>query len=189
MPSKSSAERGQEVATPKIEPYDATAIIALVPMKPHDLIGDVGCGDGRLTIPLARYAYGGKVYAFDSQQKTLDSVQERAKQARVGNIETVLSKEASLPLEDGKLDGVVVSGALNGASKNRGLFKELHRVLRKGGWSAVITASGQPAKGTGAAPAAEDKSAEVLDSALDAGFTKLTGRPLNGSYRLLVLRK
>jgi arsenite methyltransferase len=189
MPSKSSAERAHEGVSPKVEPYEATAIIALVPMKPHDIIGDIGCGDGRLTIPLARYAYGGRVYAFDSQQKSLDAVEERAKQARVGNIETVLSKESSLPLEDGTLDGVVVSGALNGASKNRGLFKELHRVLKKGGWSAVITATGQPLNGTGAAQSAEDKSVEVLDSALDAGFTKLTARPINPSYRLLVLRK
>ena len=189
MPAKSAAERAPETAAPKADFIDATALIALVPMRPYDAIGEFGCGQGHLTIPLARYAHSGRIYAIDSGQKALDTLQERAQQAHLSNIETVLSKESSVPLDDGKLDGAVVADMLCDANRPKSVLKEVHRLLRKGGWLAVIAWAKTEGKQNGTGPAPRKSPDEVLELAAETGFRKLSARPLNGERYLLVLRK
>ncbi len=164
---------------------DAAAFIALVPMRPYDVIGDVRSGHGNLTLPLARYAYGGKVYAIDTDQKALDAIAEKAKQARLGNIECLLSKESSVPLDDGTLDGAVVADALLGLSRPKPVIKEISRLLRKGGWLAVIAPIGSDQRGNGHRRTHE----EALELATEAGFKKTTARALTHELYLIVLTK
>jgi precorrin-6B methylase 2 len=187
MATKSATERSQDSGGGQKEPaVDAAAIVALVPMRPWDVIGDLGSESVQLTVQLARYAYGGKVYAVGPDQKHLDAVMERAAALRVGNVQQVASKETSVPLEDGGLDGVVIA-APGATARSKGVLKEAHRLMRKGGWLAAIISPRTDGRENGSAP---KKSAEaLLDAATEVGFKKVTSRPLNGHAHLLVLSK
>ncbi len=179
-----TVEKTQEPAAPKGDAIDPTGIVALIPMRPYDLIGDFACGNASLSLPLARYAYCGRVYAIDTHQDVLDTVKQKSQQARLGNVEPVLSKESSVPLADASLDGAMLASALSSASRPKSVLKETFRLLKKGGWAAVIDLTkgeGKDAPGK----AAQD----ILDIATEIGFKKVTLRPLNGTRYLLVLRK
>jgi ubiquinone/menaquinone biosynthesis C-methylase UbiE len=164
---------------------DAPGLVALIPMRPYDAIGDFACGNAHLTAPLARYAYWGKVYAIDTRQEALDNVMQQAQQARLGNIEPVLSsKESSVPLADAALDGAMLASVLGCSSRPKNVLKEAFRLLKKGGWAAVIEQMKGEGKDASGKPAAD-----ILQAATEIGFKKVTLRPLNGTRYLLVLRK
>ena len=74
-------------------------------------------GQGAQTVGMV--TYGGKLYAIDVQEGMLDILKTRAEKFRMKNVETVLSKESSIPLDDEIVDGAVLSGSLNEASRPR----------------------------------------------------------------------
>ena len=165
-------------------------IIALTPIRPYEEIGDIGCGPGYLTLPLAKHAYDGKVYAIDPRKEMLDIVRERVATARLGNVEFIHSKRIKVPLNDEVLDGSVVSDVVTAAARPRSLLKEVHRLLRGGGWLAIIdwispnNSDGSENVGDGRLPAER-----VADMASEIGFTKVTLRLVGGQRYLLLLRK
>ncbi|MSQ08500.1 MAG: class I SAM-dependent methyltransferase [Dehalococcoidia bacterium] len=185
MASKpASVEKIQEPVSVKSEALDPTGIVALIPMRPYDIIGDFSCGNASLTLPLARYAYWGRVYAIDTRQDVLDAVKGKSQLARLGNIEPLLSKEGSVPLGDASLDGAMLASALSSASRPKSVLKEAFRLLKKGGWAAVIELARAEGKDAPGKPAEA-----ILEIALEIGFKKVTLRPLNGTRYLLVLSK
>ena len=183
-------EAGKLLNPPLDEAIDPLQIIALTPIRPYEEIGDIGCGPGYLTLPLAKHAYDGKVYAIDPRKEMLDIVRQRVDSARLGNVDFVLSKRIKVPLNDDVLDGTVVSDVLTAAPRPRSLLKEVYRLLRGGGWLAIIdwispnNSDGSENVGDGRLPAER-----VADMASEIGFTKVTLRLVGGQRYLLLLRK
>ncbi|MFW6195381.1 MAG: class I SAM-dependent methyltransferase [Chloroflexota bacterium] len=139
MPQKFPVERAEELINPRAAAaYDPHQVIAGLPLRPFQNVADIGCGPGYLTIPLAKYLYDGKVYAVDVQQGMLDILNERVQQSRLSNVETVLSKENQIPLDDGAVDGVVLAHLMHEAESPNDLLNESKRVLARGGWIAVL---------------------------------------------------
>ena len=79
----------------------------------NDSVLDLGCGEGSITLPLARKVR--KVTGVDSSVKMLELLNERADDEGIDNVETILK-----PLEDitydevGPHDVVLASRSLNG---------------------------------------------------------------------------
>ncbi len=120
------------------EIIDPQTVFGLLPMRVYQHIADIGCGPGYFSIPLAKYAFDGKIYAVDVQQEMLDALDERRKEARLSNVETLLSNESKIPIDDDSLDGAILVNSLHEASRPADLLKETLRSLRKGGWAAII---------------------------------------------------
>ncbi len=183
-------EAGKLLNPPLDEAIDPLQIIALTPIRPYEEIGDIGCGPGYLTLPLAKHAYDGKVYAIDPRKEMLDIVRQRVDSARLGNVDFVLSKRIKVPLNDEVLDGSVVSDVVTAARRPRSLLKEVHRLLRGGGWLAIIdwinsnTSDGAENDDDRRLPAER-----VADMASEIGFTRVTLRLVGGQRYLLLLRK
>ena len=74
---------------------------------------DVGCGPGRVTIPLAR-AVGpdGEVLALDVQAAMLSRVADRAAKEGLANVRPIHSDVRSASIENGSLDAAVMVIAL-----------------------------------------------------------------------------
>ncbi len=117
---------------------DPQTIFGLLPMRVYQHIADIGCGPGYFSIPLAKYAFDGKIYAIDVQQEMLDALDERRKEARLSNVEPLLSSESMIPIDDDSIDGAILVNSLHEASRPADLLKETLRSLRKGGWAAII---------------------------------------------------
>ena len=104
-------------------------------------IADFGCGAGYFTIPLAKIAEQGKVYALDILDTALESVQSRAKLEGLFNIEAKhcnLEIKGNSGLEDGSIDMVLLANVLFQSSNKAGIIEEAGRILKKGGKMAII---------------------------------------------------
>jgi ubiquinone/menaquinone biosynthesis C-methylase UbiE len=78
-------------------------VIAKLELKPGDIVADIGSGSGSFSIPMAKaLAPSGILYAVDIDQAMLDHVAQRAKEAGVTNLRTVLGEydDPKLPAKD-----------------------------------------------------------------------------------------
>ena len=191
MVTKTTIREAEKLLNPSLdEAIDPLQIIALIPIRPYEEIGDIRCGPGYLTLPLAKHAYDGKVYAIDSRKQMLGIVRERVDSARLGNVELVPSKRIKVPLEDDALDGAVVCDVLTAAPRPKSLLKEAHRLLRAGGWLAIIDWTDSPsADGAGNGKQKQLSPARVTEMAAELGFSRVTLRLVGGQRYLLLLRK
>ena len=191
MVAKTTIEEAEKLLNPSLdEAVDPLQIIALTPIRPYEEIGDIGCGPGYLTLPLAKHAYDGKVYAIDSRKQMLEIVRGRVDSARLGNVEFIQSKRIKVPLDDEVLDGSVLSDVLTPAPRPKSLLKEAHRLLRRGGWLAIIDWT--DSAGTDGPDDGGKKSlspARVTEMAAELGFARVTLRLVGGQRYLLLLRK
>lgn len=153
MPTKFPVDRA-DVLLSKSDPgaVDPNLIIAELPLRPNQTIADIGSGPGYFAVPLAKYLFDGKVYAVDIQQGMLDIVEKEAEKVHVDNVETVLSKETKIPLDDASIDIALLSNVLHEATSPMRLLREAARIVKKGGWIAIMEwrkeemASGPPLK-------------------------------------------
>ena len=191
MVTKTTIQKAEKLLNPSLdEAIDPLQIIALIPIRPYEEIGDIGCGPGYLTLPLARHAYDGKVYAIDSRKQMLEIVRGRVDSARLGNVDLIQSKRIKVPLDGAALDGSVLCDVLTAAPRPKSLLKEAHRLLRPGGWLAIIDWTNSATTGTEDTGGGKRFSpARVTEVAADLGFARVTLRLVGGQRFLLLLRK
>lgn len=116
-------------------------IIKQLNINKEMIIADFGCGAGYFTIPLAKIAEQGKVYALDILDTALESVRSRARLEGLFNVETKhcnLEIKGNSGLEDGLVDKVLLANILFQSSNKVAIIKEADRVLKKGGEMAII---------------------------------------------------
>ncbi|MQG87843.1 MAG: class I SAM-dependent methyltransferase [SAR202 cluster bacterium] len=191
MSPKSSVKNVQALLHPTLEEsYDPQSMIALVPIHNDNIVADIGSGPGWLSIPLAKYVYAGKCYAIDVQKDMLKHVKNQAEEAKLKNIETLVSKENSIPLEDNSIDGVALSDVLNEASRPKTLIKEATRLLKKSGWISIVDwlpAEGKSEVGPAASRRVDQQ--EIRETLESLGLTTLTSRQLTPHRYIIVARK
>lgn len=190
MTQQTIADRIQRLLSPeRRERLDVPRILSLLSLRPYMTVADIGCGPGLFTIPLAKSLWDGKVYAVDVEEEMLKAVQQRAGQARVGNIVTLKSEEAALPLETGSLDGALLACVLHEAPDRAALLKGVVEALKRGGWCAVIEWQKAPEGSEGPPPEHRIAEEDVAQLAKDAGLRLSMRRELNSYHYLLVLIK
>ncbi|MFX0003264.1 MAG: class I SAM-dependent methyltransferase [Candidatus Hodarchaeota archaeon] len=101
------------------------------------IVLDYGCGPGSYSIAAAK-AVGntGKVYAADIHPLAIESVEKRAQENNLTNIETILT-DCNTNLQDASVDVVLLLDIYHDLSDPESILKELHRVLKTDGWLSV----------------------------------------------------
>lgn len=101
----------------------------LRPTKKDEIL-EIGCGSGRLTLPIARKCR--KITGVDSSEAMLDVARRKAK--RRTNIELLkLDARKTLPFEDSSFDKVVCPLVLNHIEDIDKFFRSANRVMKRGG--------------------------------------------------------
>jgi ArsR family transcriptional regulator len=96
------------------------------------MVADIGCGEGDLTLLLARFAK--RVTAVDLSAQMLRVVQERSEEAGVARRVTVGKGDLEmLPLETDSVDAAFVSQVLHHAARPALALKEAARILKPDG--------------------------------------------------------
>jgi len=96
---------------------------------------DVGCGPGRLTIPLAEKLTNGRIVGMDMQQGMLDKVKVKATAKKLNNIVYVNAKleDHDKELEENKYDRVLLVSVLGEIPDKESALKAIYRTLKPGG--------------------------------------------------------
>jgi SAM-dependent methyltransferase len=119
----------------------ASEVLIHVGVSRAQTVLDYGCGSGTFTIPSAKIVgERGRVYAFEARSSLLERVREKAREAALNNIVTILSDSSkpSIDLPDESVDIILVYDVMHEIDNRRGLLQELHRVLKGDGVLSVF---------------------------------------------------
>jgi SAM-dependent methyltransferase len=94
-------------------------------------VADIGCGDGYLTVEMARWAKN--VYGIDRSDEVLERARALAAKRHLGNVQWRKGDLANLPLRDEAVDLALMSQALHHAQDPEEAVAEAVRVLKPGG--------------------------------------------------------
>jgi ArsR family transcriptional regulator len=109
---------------------------ALGHLLPPVDVADIGCGDGYLTLEMARWAR--TVFGIDRSDLVLERAKALADRRRVTNVQWKKGDLARLPLRDGSVDVAMLSQALHHAEDPARAIAEAARVVAPGGRVLVL---------------------------------------------------
>lgn len=104
---------------------------ALGHLLPPLIVADLGCGEGYLTVETARWAK--RVIAVDRSQVVLQRARALARKRGVRNVTWRQGDIERVPIDEGKVDLVLLSQALHHASEPTQALREAHRILAPDG--------------------------------------------------------
>jgi ubiquinone/menaquinone biosynthesis C-methylase UbiE len=109
-----------------------------MPLKPDDIVADIGAGTGYFTFPVAARVPNGKVYAVDIQPEMLALLEARGAELSASNVSTVLGSEQNPNLPPGEIDLAFIVDAYHEFSYPREMGLGLVSALRPGGRLVLI---------------------------------------------------
>ena len=179
----------QLLSSERREMLDVFRILSLLPLRPYHVVADIGCGPGLFTIPLAKALPGGMVYALDIQEEMTEACQRRIQEARLGNVDVMLTKETGFPLENGSLDGAFVAFVLHSQIDRSGFLRSVLDLLKPGGWLAQLNWHLIPETTQGPPPERRIAVEEVLRLMDEVGLRTVLRRELNDQQYMMVSHK
>lgn len=123
-----------EMDNPFTKVNQAATIIQHLDLQPGMTVLDVGCGPGRLTIPVAnKVGSNGEVVAMDIQSGMLRRTEEKAQAAGLTNIKFFLGGVGEKKLEHDKFDRALLVTVLGEIPNRKIALKEIFDALKPGG--------------------------------------------------------
>lgn len=103
-------------------------------IKAGETVLDLGSGAGfDCFLAAKKVGKTGKVIGVDMTEEMIERARENAKKQGYDNVEFKLGDIENLPLEDNSMDVVISNCVVNLTPDKSKVFKEVHRVLKKGG--------------------------------------------------------
>lgn len=123
-----------ELDNPFSKTNRAAVIIERLRLQPGMAVLDVGCGPGRLTIPIAeKVGQLGQVVAMDIQPGMLQRVQEKARAANLSNIRFLEAGVGAGKLGRDQFDRALLVTVLGEIPKPEPALSEIFNALKPGG--------------------------------------------------------
>jgi len=116
----------------------ATTIVNHLDINVGMTVVDIGCGPGRITIPLAqRVGPSGTVVAMDIQAGMLDKVKEKARTAHMNNITFLQAGIGKGKLKPNHFDRALFVSVLGEIPNRQTALKEIFNALKPGGMLSI----------------------------------------------------
>ena len=122
-----------ELDNPFTRTNRAATIIEHLELEPDMAVLDVGCGPGRVSIPLAERVPDGEVLAVDIQAGMLRRAKEKAENARLSNIRFVQTGVGEGKLGRNHFDRALAVAVLGEVPNQHAALQEIFDALKPGG--------------------------------------------------------
>lgn len=134
LPEKDASKSWNKIA-PKFDQWMEKddypdELVSKIKIEEGDTVLDIGCGNGAITIPLAKKAKS--VTALDSSVNMLNILQEKAAVEKLSNIKII--NKAIEDVEDSEIgyhDVVVASRSLNGIPDIQPVLEKINKIAQK----------------------------------------------------------
>ncbi|MFC1493133.1 methyltransferase domain-containing protein [candidate division KSB1 bacterium] len=164
-----------EQRTYKIQPPDK--IMDSIGIKPGMVIGEIGAGRGRFTLPMAeRVGDRGKIYANDIDKSSLEYLQRRCEKNNIKNIETILGEENDPLFPENSLDMAILVWVFGAFEQPAEYFENLKPSLKPGATFVLIQGNNERAdaearlRGEEVDPDGPTLEERIEQAGIDAGF-------------------
>jgi ubiquinone/menaquinone biosynthesis C-methylase UbiE len=128
-----SHEGADWLERPTREQEEAPAkAIAMMELKPTDIVADIGAGTGYFSFRIARLVPQGKVLAEDIDPQMIDDLRKTIRDDHVANVEPVLGTTTDPKLPPG-VDVVLMVDAYHEFDHPREMMEAIVRALKPGG--------------------------------------------------------
>ncbi|MDX1502295.1 MAG: methyltransferase domain-containing protein [Thermoanaerobaculia bacterium] len=118
---------------------EAERIVELLALAPGAEVADVGAGDGRWAVEIARrVGPEGRVFATEIEAEMLEKIEKRARNDMLANVTAVLGDQESTGLPDGCCDAALLRLVYHHFEDPEVMRASLWRALRPGGRLAII---------------------------------------------------
>jgi ubiquinone/menaquinone biosynthesis C-methylase UbiE len=127
-----------ELENPFAKSSQSKIIISGLDVKPGMTVLDIGCGPGRLSIPLAK-AVGerGRIVSVDIQPEMLNIVRKKADTEKINNITLVNISMGEGKLQNYNADRAVLVAVLGEIPNQAMALEEIYNSLKPGGILAI----------------------------------------------------
>ncbi|HEY7447710.1 MAG TPA: methyltransferase domain-containing protein [Vicinamibacterales bacterium] len=123
----------------RIAGLKADQVIARLALKPGQVVADLGAGTGVFSVPMAKAVTpGGKVYAVEVDKGYFGIITDKAKEARVTNVQTVLGEFGDPKLPASDVDVAFFHDVLHHIEDRTGYLKNVARYVKPSGRIVVI---------------------------------------------------
>jgi len=123
-----------ELDNPFAKTNRAATIIENLDIQKGMAVLDIGCGPGRVCIPLARQiGPTGKVVAMDIQAGMLEKTRKKAREASLGNLEFLQAGAGEGKMGSNLFDRVLLVTVLGEIPDREKAMQEIHAALKPGG--------------------------------------------------------
>lgn len=126
-----------EVDNPFAKAARATVIVESLDLESDMIVLDIGCGPGRVAIPIAKRVASGQVVAVDIQPGMIERAQEKARRAAVTNIRFVQAGAGEGRLERNHFDRALLVTVLGEIPDPTAALNEIFAALKPGGTLSV----------------------------------------------------
>lgn len=127
-----------EFDNPFFKSFNARALVQRLNLQSGMRVLDIGCGPGRLTIPVAeQVGPQGEVVAVDIQPGMLRRAQKKAQAANLKNIRFLQAGVGEGSLEPDQADRALLVTVLGEIPDRNAALQEIFAALKPGGWLSV----------------------------------------------------
>jgi len=186
MSQKTDQQVPSQILAESLEPL---RILAQLPLRPYQTLGDFKCGNGALTIALAKYVFDGKVYATDESASLREELEKNLAATHLSNTVVYDQKEEDSTVDPESLDGALVALALSTSKNSKSAFmKRVAKFMKRGAWVAIVEWTKIESPDGPSIDKRLDE-AEITEIGQQAGFRFAEKRNLSSDYHLVILRK